>query len=255
MPEDESKTTSDSDAEEKIEPTTLVTKAAAAEREEAEKKSEESGDDKASEMYKEEEKTEEKTEEKKEESSTSEKDSEKSEADKSKDSDADKDAEKKSETPEKYDDFDVPEGFVITEERAGVLGEAFKELNLSQADAQKLVTMHSEMLQKDADAAHEAEVAKHNGWIDDIKADKDMGGDKFDASVKSAGVFLDRYNNVALDRALDETGAGNHPEIFKLLVTLGNLMKEGDFTLGNVSGGSNTPKTAADTMFPSMNKE
>src|SRR5882672_5288525 len=64
--------------------------------------------------------------------------------------------------PEKYSDFKLPEGLELSPEVVTEVSGLFKEMNLSQTQAQKLVDFHSKTLSETA-----AAVSKTNmvGWL------------------------------------------------------------------------------------------
>jgi hypothetical protein len=87
--------------------------------------------------------------------------------------------------------------------------------------------------------------------LSDIQKDPDVGGDKFKASMAAAGRAIDRLGGDDLREAMNLTGAGNNPRIFKAFVTLGQWLSEDKFRPGNPPAG-NTQKTAADRMYPDL---
>src|SRR3546814_1873202 len=105
----------------------------------------------------------------------------------------------------------------------------FKELGLSQDKAQALVSLYAEHIQALGEGAGEAfdkayaerkqaETAEQSEqWLDAVKADKEIGGDKFDG-VKSR--VIEAVGAVATPeakQAFDELGWGNHPALIRLV--------------------------------------
>ena len=94
-----------------------------------------------------------------------------------------------------------------------------------------------------------------------MKADPEIGGTKFEQSVKDAAlVFVPGESNPfvkseaeakALREALNMTGAGNNPAMVKLFVKIGALLKEP----GTLSGGpvKDSQDTLLAKMYPTMN--
>ena len=128
-----------------------------------------------------------------------------------------------------------------------------KELNLTQDQAQKLVTLQSEhvlALQKQADEQY-AQTQKQ--WVDELKSDKELGGDKFDASLEVAKRPITKFGDDAFRSVLEESGLGNNPAVFKFMHKLGVAM--GEDSAGMPSGGGSQDKSAADLLFPTMAKK
>lgn len=79
-----------------------------------------------------------------------------------------------------------------------------KELGLSQEQAQKLVDIYPQIQQQQAEARSK-QVAD---WGEQVKADKEIGGDKFNASVGAAQRALDQFGNTELREYLNASGPG-----------------------------------------------
>lgn len=130
--------------------------------------------------------------------------------------------------PEEYGDFTVAEGVVLDAAILDDFKAAAKELDLSQDKAQKLVDLGVKMRQADAEAI----VAIREEWVGQSKADTEFGGDKLDESLATAKRALDAFGSPALVEFLNSTGAGNHPEIIRLLVNAGKTVSEDSFVKG-----------------------
>lgn len=143
----------------------------------------------------------------------------------------------------------MPEGVEVDQALLDALGPEFKDLALSNRDAQRLADKFIEI--ETAKRAKQAEdwagtVAK---WADDAKKDTEIGGPKWDASVSSAGRALDRFGSPALTEYLDATGAGNHPELIRLLAKVGAAIGEDEPAISENPRGGPKPDTAA-VLYP-----
>lgn len=128
--------------------------------------------------------------------------------------------------PEAYSDFDLPEGVELD---SGLIEQAspiFKEMGLSQAQAQQLVSLYADQQR----ASFESQVESFNQttqqWLDEAKADKDLGGEKFDENVAAAKTALAKFGTPELAQLLNDTGVGNHPEIIRVFSKVGALLNE-----------------------------
>lgn len=167
---------------------------------------------------------------------------------KAEESEADtKEGEGKSEVPEKYE-FTKPEGFE-GELDEGAL-EAFepiaKELGLSQEQADKLVAIHAETVQKQQQAMADQHSQQMEAWTNELREDPDFGGAKFDANVKSAQKAVETFGSEGLKKALEETGLGNHPDLVRTFAMIGKSISEDGFVSGGKSGGE---RSAADVFY------
>jgi hypothetical protein len=145
-----------------------------------------------------------------------------------------------------YADFALPEGVTLDAEGATDLKSLAKELNLSQASAQKLVDKLIAKQARDA-AAGEANVNSiREGWQTATRADKEFGGDKLNASLATAQKALKQFGSPELNELVVGAGLGDHPEFIRLLVKVGNAVSEAPI----VNGGPSVTNDAAGVMYP-----
>lgn len=161
--------------------------------------------------------------------------------------------------PITYEAFTLPEGFTLEGERLEQAQGFFKELKLDQAGAQKAVDLFCELSGKDAASLSEV-VTK---GIEDARAQqvvtwgtesvKEFGAN-YDTMVENArhavSVLLpDRPN---LQKAFDDQGWGNHPDLIYAFHKMGSLLREGGMDTGHNTGRSTQPQDLAGRMYPNM---
>lgn len=148
--------------------------------------------------------------------------------------------EKKPAAPEKYE-FSAPEGQELDANALAVFEPIAKELGLSQDQAQKLVDIYPQIQQQQAEAWSK-QVAD---WGEQVKADKEIGGDKFNASVGAAQRALDQFGNTELREYLNASGLGNHPALVRFCAKVGKAMAEDSFVVPGQGG----QRSAADILY------
>lgn len=158
--------------------------------------------------------------------------------------------------PETYADFKLPENMEISKEAMGEFTGLFKEANLPQEVAQKFVEKGAQAIQKAVDDIYNQWTDKMaqqvKSWHESRAADKEIGGtDETQKKVLSdASHVVKSIGGESLMKALDETGAGNHPEIIRAFYRMRPYIGEdGKFISGNTGG---KPKTAAQALYPTM---
>lgn len=108
--------------------------------------------------------------------------------------------------------------------------EAFaREHKLAPEVAQKV--LDRDVARKEADGKAMAESLKNiaeKGWIEEIKNDKVLGGDKFMESKTTANRAWDTVPD-AIKTELTKAGLQNNPAVFKILHHFGGTMKEDSF--------------------------
>jgi len=153
-----------------------------------------------------------------------------------------------SKVPEAYD-LKAPEGAGLDAEGLKSFEPIFKEVGLSQEQAQKLVNLYGE---KQASFVAEQKgiwEKQQSTWIDEFKSDKAFGGANTDASVQAAEKAWRHFGTAEDIRLVHQFGLANFPPLVKILARVGKEMGEGSFHTG-------APKTATDKakrMFPNMN--
>lgn len=110
------------------------------------------------------------------------------------------------------------------------------QLELSPAAAQRLVDFYAE--------AHRRQ---HAAWRDRTVADRELGGPALPRNLATAGRAVDRFGGPDLRRALEATGAGNHPEVVRFCVRVGKALAEDGLVR---PGHGRAPKSYAETFYP-----
>lgn len=165
--------------------------------------------------------------------------------------DGDKPAEKPDEkeqkqegAPEKYE-FQAAEGVELDTEALKDFEPVARDLNLTNEQAQKLVDAYPKILAGVQQRQAEAWQAQTEQWAADVKADKDIGGDKLTSNLSAAQRALDQFGTPELKEYLNTTGLGNHPDLVKTFVKIGKAMSED----GMVDGSNQGQRSAAEVLY------
>lgn len=148
--------------------------------------------------------------------------------------------------PEKYE-FAMPEGYTLDEARAGEF-EAFarsnKLTNEAANEALAIAVKHVEGLQEQQQAAWREQV---EGWGNEIRTDKDLGGDKLQASMNIAQKAIARFGTPELVDFLESSGIGNHPALVRFCYQIGTRISEGGMITG--AGAGEGRRSTADVFY------
>lgn len=164
--------------------------------------------------------------------------------------------------PEKYE-FKAPEGTEFDQATLDKVTPIFKELGLSQDQAQKLVDFYAEQSTQAAEAPVKFYAEMRDGWRKEVIADKALGNgvDNLRPEVK-AGVaaVINSLGTLAepFREAMNLTGVGDHPAFVKALFAFSTRLGEGKHIAGNGPskfgqtrpGGPNGPGAAA--LYPNL---
>ena len=147
--------------------------------------------------------------------------------------------------PEAYE-FTAPDGVeldsVATEEFSAIA----KELKLDQSNAQKVADVAIKMAQRQA----EAHVKLVESWVEQVKADKELGGDRLQENLAVAKKPLDQFGTPELRDVLNSSGLGSHPAVVRFFHAIGKSLSEDRFVAGAPKSTDTDP---ARRLFPNMN--
>lgn len=141
--------------------------------------------------------------------------------------------------PETYEAFTLPEGRDPAVLDMDGFTAIARELDLPQADAQKLVDYQESRL-----------ASAFKQWNEAAIADPEIGGTNLEASLALSKKGLDAVGNDALKTMLYRSGLGSHPEIIRAFAKVGKAISEDRVLTGGAHGADVPPEKR---LFPSMN--
>lgn len=145
--------------------------------------------------------------------------------------------------PEQYVDFIAPEGVALNADLATDFKATAKELNLSQAAAQKLVdVMAPKIAKQQQDQMAKVVQDAQAQWTEEAKKDPEYGGAAFEENLAVARRALDTYGSKELSSLLASSGLGSHPEVVRFFVRAGKpLSPDGKLVTGTHTAAEKTP--------------
>ena len=154
--------------------------------------------------------------------------------------------------------FTLPDGFEgeLDTEAVALAEPIFRELGLSQDKADKLIGLYAQVFPKATEKVlktfSDLDATTRADWLTEAKADKDIGGAKWDESMVYAAKALDRLGyakGTPFRQLLDTSGLGNHPEMIRAFRKIGELVGEdGDFV--RTGAGGPVSENPARVMYP-----
>lgn len=161
----------------------------------------------------------------------------------------------------KAKDFELkaPEGLSLDEKQVAEFKALLTDDKAPLAErAQKLIDLHAAALKQQAEASSNLWRQTQDKWQGEVKADKELGGQNFDAMRSTIAKAIDEIGGeqaAKMREAFDFTGAGNNPEIIRLLYRMAKAATEG----GPVTGGTpaadgDATKKALASMYPTAAK-
>ena len=154
--------------------------------------------------------------------------------------------------PDTYADFTMPEGIELDE---AVLADAlpvFKELGLTQEQAQKVTDLYAKQVQAGSQKQSDTFSQLMESWKTDAKNDKEFGGDNFEENVKIAQTAIGKYGTPELKQLLEDHGVGNHPEVIRFMLKVGKTLRED--VPGQQGAAVSKAKDRVSILYPKQNE-
>lgn len=159
-------------------------------------------------------------------------------------------AEDKPATSEEYE-FAMPEGVEIDPETLGDLKGLSKDLGLSKEQAQKIADLGAKQAQKWVEMQQAAIAEANASWVEQVKSDKEIGGDKLAENLAIARRALDRFGSPELTALLNDSRLGNHPELIRAFHRIGKAIADDAIVPGGRS--TNRPSDPAQRLYDNSN--
>jgi hypothetical protein len=184
-----------------------------------------------------------------------EKEAEKQEPEKEKAKEPDKkEPEKKEEekpapkAPEKYD-FKMPEGVTVNDSAMEKATAKFKELDLTQEQAQSLVDIQTELVKEQAKEYQNLFEKTKNDWKK--QAIKELGAN-YKEELAYGAKFRDQFLSPETVAFLDENGLLSHPAIVKDFIKAGKMLAEDKL---EAEGKKGSEQSLGSIFYPDMQKK
>lgn len=143
----------------------------------------------------------------------------------------------------------MPEGVEVDQELLGALAPQFKELGLTTSQAQALADKFIAAQQSKMEGAQAQFAETVSKWVDDAKKDPEIGGAKWDSTVKNASGVVSRFGSPELKEFLNSSGAGNHPELIRFMAKVGAMIGEDNPAISENPGRAQARDTAS-ILYP-----
>lgn len=172
----------------------------------------------------------------------------KAEHDKSKPDDKSDDPADKVPEDGKYS-LTMPDGVELDQELLDAVGGDFKELGLTNKQAQALADKFIKVQQDRTEKQMKGWGETVEKWASDAKSDKEMGGVNWDATSKNARRAVEKLGTPELGDYLNASGGGNHPELIRFMAKVGAMIKEDNPASGGAEG-AGRPVDPAHVLYP-----
>lgn len=150
--------------------------------------------------------------------------------------------------PEKYE-LKIPAGSLLDPAASERIAAHATAQGLSNDAAQALLDREHAAVAAYAERQNAQYKTVSDGWLASAKADKEYGGDAFEKNAELAKRVITRFGSDALKTALDTTGLGNHPELVRIFVKIGQAMAEDKLVLPPAQTAARSTTRVADLLY------
>lgn len=149
----------------------------------------------------------------------------------------------------------LPEGSLLSEAKLNQIKEFALANNMNQDQAQKLVESENSAVTEYHQTLLKEHEQRTSSWINEVKADQEIGGAKFDENVSIARKMVAEFATPEFKNDLAESGFGSHPGLVKMIVKMGRtieaLKSEDKLVRGNEP--PKPQKSIADILYDKTN--
>lgn len=152
----------------------------------------------------------------------------------------------------KYD-LKLPEGSQLGADAVEKISSFAKEKGLSNEQAQAILEHEDEAVSSFAEYQKQQYEQTRNAWVEEVKNNKEYGGEKLNESLAHAKRVLEKYDPTgALRKALNDTGYGDFPPLVEFFVKLGRSSSEDKLVTSGTQGTGN--KSIEDIFYGNKEK-
>lgn len=149
-------------------------------------------------------------------------------------------------------DLKLPENSPLTKEDLAEIAKQAKEQGLTKEQAESRLKTENDVAVRTAARIkdQQASEVKTNQatWVDAIKNDKELGGDRYNQTVAEASRAFKATASPELQEIIRQSGLGNHPEYVRQMARIGRMMAE-DTLIPGRSGAVSQPKSTASALY------
>lgn len=166
--------------------------------------------------------------------------------------------------PETYE-LTAPKGFVINDDVKAEAEPVFKELGLSNEQANLLMPLAGRFAERIATQQQDAFQAVASDWAREAQKDPEIGGSKWDETANYVAKALDNFGAPSVKdkdgnetnpfrKLLNDSKLGNHPEMIRMFRKVGERISE-DSDFVRADAGAHVKPSREEVLYPSMTKK
>ena len=119
--------------------------------------------------------------------------------------------------------------------------------------AEELVKSQEDTVRSVLDTQQKELIAKSEKWVEDIRADKEIGQDNFNKSMEFAARAINKFATQELKETLNATRLGDYPELVRMMARVGAAMADDTFVSSNEN--ASAKKADHEYFWPDIDKK
>ena len=143
----------------------------------------------------------------------------------------------------------MPEGVEVNQALLEQISPEFKALGLTHKQAQALTDKYVAAIQAEGERKAQSWASTVEGWAKEAQADPEIGGAKWDTTVKASVDVVRRFGNDSFREYLNASGAGNHPEVIRFMAKVAAVIGE-DNPVTATNPGKKVAQDTASILYP-----
>jgi hypothetical protein len=157
--------------------------------------------------------------------------------------------------PFEADKITFPEGVQADPAIFGKFGEIASKSGMSQETAQSLMNLYHEVAGVQATKNLEAWKTTREGWVAEVRADREIGGNNLDGVKRTVSRILDdaSLTDPKFREALEVTGIGDNTAAIRTLYRWAKALTEGSHVGGDAPS-QRAPRSLAEVMYPHLSQ-
>jgi hypothetical protein len=154
--------------------------------------------------------------------------------------------------PEKYE-LKPPEGMNLDEKAVELFAPVFKEIGLSQDQAQKLVDTYGPYFQQQLEAQRTESLKGFKDMVSEWgeQSKKELGAD-YAKKLSVVSKVIDKSGVKGIRELMNETGIGNNPTMIKFMLWVGEQFSQDTLADSQNKRTDSSPEALAKKMYPTM---
>jgi hypothetical protein len=135
----------------------------------------------------------------------------------------------------------------LSSDRFEKIAEYARLQGFTKEQAEELVKSQEETVKSLLDTQQKELIAKSEKWVEDIRADKEIGQDNFNKSMEFAARAINKFATQELKETLNATRLGDYPELVRMMARVGAAMADDTFVSSSETAGDK--KRLADILY------